>query len=274
MGFLDFLNTNSGAFSVLFSLLVTAATIFYAILTRRLVQETTQMREAQTEPSVVVRIEPHEYHLNLVMLVIENAGSGAAFDVRLKADPDFRVESKTPLSSLGFFKHGFRYLAPRYKTQTYLINLIGKGDEIEKGDTLRFDVTVSYKAASGRRYEHVYPIDFLHLVGVLGVGTPPPAEIASSLKKIAESVAQWERGWKRLKVETFNSGDRAREQQEWEDQREEHERQAVAAFKAVGQTAIATPLLVPSNDAALASTEKSGNNNSPSETETIDGERG
>src|SRR5690349_21458187 len=150
MNVLDLLNRNSGAFNVVFSLLVTVATVFYAILTRRLVQETVQMREAQTEPSVVVRVEPHQIHLNLVMLIIENAGSGPAFDVRLSADPDFRTDTKQPLSALGFFKHGFRYLAPRQQIQTFLINLIGKGEEIERTDgTLRFKVTVKYRSAAG-----------------------------------------------------------------------------------------------------------------------------
>lgn len=57
---LNFLNQNSGAFLVLFSLVVTGATVFYAILTSRLVSETRKMREAQTEPNVSVNISSKE----------------------------------------------------------------------------------------------------------------------------------------------------------------------------------------------------------------------
>lgn len=55
--FLEFLNRNSGALSLVFAMVVAIATVFYAILTHRLVEETERMRLAQTEPSVSVRIE-------------------------------------------------------------------------------------------------------------------------------------------------------------------------------------------------------------------------
>ena len=53
---LEFLNQNSGAFTVIFSALVAIATIVYAILTGRLVSETRKMRGVQTEPKVSVTI--------------------------------------------------------------------------------------------------------------------------------------------------------------------------------------------------------------------------
>jgi len=51
---LDLLNRNSGAFTVLFSAVVALATVVYAILTWRLVTETKEMREVQTEPKIFV----------------------------------------------------------------------------------------------------------------------------------------------------------------------------------------------------------------------------
>lgn len=52
--FLTFLNQNSGAIQVLFSGLVTAATVVYALLTWSLVRETTRMRKAQSDAKVMV----------------------------------------------------------------------------------------------------------------------------------------------------------------------------------------------------------------------------
>jgi hypothetical protein len=75
---LNFLNQNSGAFLVLFSLVVTGATVFYAILTSRLVSETRKMREAQTEPNVSVNISSKEETTYLKDMLIQNIGLGAA----------------------------------------------------------------------------------------------------------------------------------------------------------------------------------------------------
>ena len=73
--FLTFLNSNSGAFNVLFSLVVAASTVFYAILTRRLVRETERMRAAQTDPHVSVRLEPSVEWINFILLIVENLGA-------------------------------------------------------------------------------------------------------------------------------------------------------------------------------------------------------
>ena len=51
---LEFLNQNSGAFSVLFSGLVALATVVYVVLTWKLVSETKKMRKVQTEPKICV----------------------------------------------------------------------------------------------------------------------------------------------------------------------------------------------------------------------------
>lgn len=60
MSLLNFLNQNSGAFTVLFSFLVTIATLAYTILTWKLVSETKKMREVQTEPKISIFMQPKE----------------------------------------------------------------------------------------------------------------------------------------------------------------------------------------------------------------------
>ena len=66
--FLDFLNANSGAINVLFSFIVAFATVIYAVLTIVLVLETRRMRKSQTDPDVVVRIQPSESWINFIRL--------------------------------------------------------------------------------------------------------------------------------------------------------------------------------------------------------------
>jgi hypothetical protein len=235
---LDFLNRNSGALTALFSLVVSAATVFYAVLTRRLVSETARMREAQTEPSVAIRIEPHEAHLNIIMLVIENVGPGPAYDVSLTCEPDFIMHRAQPVSGLGFFKHGFKYLAPGQRLRTFLTSIAGKGDEIsDLGGRYRFEIKVSYRSALGAKYKGSYPIDFLHLLGMSTLGTPPLHQIADNVKKLAESVSHLESGWKRMRVDVYSSRDREKEAEEWEAYRN----QQIAEQERASQTAPELP---------------------------------
>lgn len=70
----EFLNTNSGALSVLFSAAVTVATVVYAILTWKLVTETKLLREAQTEPRIEITAQPFETAFNLLRFHIRNTG--------------------------------------------------------------------------------------------------------------------------------------------------------------------------------------------------------
>lgn len=55
---LAFLNANSGALNVIFTGVVTIATAVYAVLTWKLVSETRQMREVQTEPKIEITTCP------------------------------------------------------------------------------------------------------------------------------------------------------------------------------------------------------------------------
>ena len=63
---LESLNRNSGVFNVIFSGLVAFSTIIYAFLTWSLVLETRKMREAQTEPNIIITIQPSEEWINFI----------------------------------------------------------------------------------------------------------------------------------------------------------------------------------------------------------------
>jgi cell division protein FtsL len=214
---INFLNANAGVVNLLFSLVVAAATVFYAFLTKRLVVETERMRQAQTEPNVSVRVEPHDDFLNVAILVIENVGAGPAYDLRLSVSPNFEVKLGSGLSEMGLFKHGMRYLAPRQRVTLVLGNMIGQTEEIEKPDgRFRISVTATYRDVFDGTHDEIYPLDFLHFLGLTRVGTPPLRSIANDLQKIRTSLEHLETGWRRLKVETFTAEDREREDEERE----------------------------------------------------------
>lgn len=248
---INFLNANAGVFNLLFSLVVAAATVFYAFLTKRLVLETERMRRAQTEPSVSVRVEPHDDFLNIAILIVENVGAGPAYDLRLSASPDFEIKPGHKLSGMGLFKHGMRYLAPRQRVTLILSSMIDQTKEIEKADgRFRFSVTATYRDVFGREHKETYPLDFLHFLGLTRVGTPALRSIANDLEKIRTSVAHLESGWRRLKVETFTADDRDKEDAEreaWYREQEEQDKQAALP----AQSGAVTPASESSNHETL-----------------------
>jgi HAMP domain-containing protein len=212
---LNWLNSNAGAFSVLFAAVVAAATVFYAVLTKALVAETRRMREAQTEPQITIRAESSEVGINLIDLLIENIGGGPAFDLRLAAIPDFEGHKGYPLSQFGPFKHGVRVFGPGEKITKPLANVTGRTAELETPDSpFHFSVRAQYRSTLGREYDQRFLIDFRHLVGSVRVGTPPLRAMAESLEKMQKEFGELVSGFRRLKVVAYTPDDIKREEDE------------------------------------------------------------
>jgi hypothetical protein len=95
---LEFLNQNSGVFTIIFSAVVAIATMVYAILTWRLVSETRKMREVQTEPKISITIQPREAWINFIDMVIQNIGLGTAYNIKFKVNTDFEYKKGNFLS--------------------------------------------------------------------------------------------------------------------------------------------------------------------------------
>ena len=71
MGIIDWLNTNQGVVIGIVTVVFVGITGYYVYLTWR-------MLKANNTPEIAVSLRPHEAHVNLVMLCIENIGTGAA----------------------------------------------------------------------------------------------------------------------------------------------------------------------------------------------------
>jgi len=202
--FLEFLNQNSGAFSVIFSALVTGATIAYAILTWRLVSETKRMREAQTEPKVSVTIQPREEWINFIDMVIQNIGPGQARNIKFDVNPDFEYTKGMFLSELGPMKNGLGYLAPNQKLQFFLTSMAENFEEKRKKS---FEITVSYENSAHKKYEDVYVIDFSPLIGLSRLGEPALYKIAKNIELIQKDINHLSTGFHRLKVIRYTRED-------------------------------------------------------------------
>lgn len=178
------LNQNSGALLVVFSLVVTGATVFYVILTRSLVSESRKMREAQTEPNIFVSLHSKEDWVGLIDLVIQNIGLGAAYNLKFELKPDFEYSKGQFLSELNFIKNGVNYLAPSQKIKHFLTSLVGK-KELEK---TKIEFEVKYENSLGKLSQKNYILDFSEFYGRLRVGEPSLKKIADNLEKIQKDI--------------------------------------------------------------------------------------
>lgn len=201
--FLDFLNKNSGAFTILFSFIVASATVVYAILTCKLVTETKKMREVQTEPKFSVIFQPREEWINFIDLVIKNIGLGPAYNIKFKINPDFEYRKGHFLSKLNFMK-GIKYLAPNQKMQFFLTSLV---ENFEDKIKTPFKIKVTYNNKTGKTYTETFTIDFFELVGLGQLGEPPLYKISKNIEKIQQEIHHLSTGFHRLKTIVYTKKD-------------------------------------------------------------------
>lgn len=224
---IKFLNSNSGALSVVFSAIVTAATVAYSILTWKLVTETRRMRKAQTEARVSICLSVSEKWVNLIDLVVRNEGVGPAFGIQFEinvVNPE-KCDKKLieTIDKFGFLKRGIPYLSPGQVVKSFLTSMT---DNYEQKRKAAIEVKIKYKTSSGETTEERYLLDFSVFEGLRTLGTPPLHSIASSLEKIEKSVGNLSSGFNRLKVILYTQADIKKENKAWMEEVEQFEAEA------------------------------------------------
>ena len=169
---MDILAILTVVFSILFSGIVAASTVFYVLLTRRLVSETRQLRRVQTEPRVTVRIQPVQIGIPGFDLVIQNEGQGPAKNVRLEFEGDssyFRnswIGKKPPaVDQLPAIKQGLDYMATGYAL-IYQLGTVSP-EEFERASLGPWRFNVSYENLAGEKSSNTCVLDFSHFRGTM-----------------------------------------------------------------------------------------------------------
>lgn len=206
---LEFLNTNSGALSALFSGVVTIATIVYAWLTAKLVHETRQMRQVQTEPRIQVTYRVSEEWINFLDISIRNIGLAPAYEIQFSV----RGETSLPgtqelldrLMKLSSFKNGLAYLGPREQYISFWTSLV-EGDQSKVESRLVVDC--SYRSAAGATYRHPCIVDLSELKGSSRLGEPPLLKMAKHIEAMAKDIHQMTTGFGKAKVDVYTQSDR------------------------------------------------------------------
>jgi hypothetical protein len=215
---------SSDNLSILFSALVAVATVVYAVLTWRLVEETRKMRESQTEPVVSVMIEQAEQWINLIDMVIRNIGLGPAYNLKFRVDPDFKYEDTNKnLSDLGFIRNGVQYLAPNQEIRFFLTSLVQNYKEkIEHP----FQITVSYESFTGKHFERTYPIDFSMWDELLFNERNNLFKISQNLKELRDDIHYIASGQNKIKIISYTKQDEENEIQEVRERFREYKRKS------------------------------------------------
>lgn len=178
MEIISWLNANDGAIIGVTTLFLMSITAYYAYLTR-------QLLKANDTPEIAISLRSHEISVNLVMLCIENVGTGAAHDVKFTTDPPSIPSLDIPFEKIGFLKSGIGYFEPGRKVEQFLVSVVGKFDELKQ---TQLKITVTYKDSTNHKREGVFHLDFSEGVGFSQIGSPPLYEIAKTIKKIQEDL--------------------------------------------------------------------------------------
>lgn len=220
------------------------ATVSIAVLTFVLAKETWHLRNAQIEqlneirresirPNVVVNIQPSMVSITFWDVIIQNLGKGIAKNVQFEFknyDGTLATEENNHLvkifNKLSLFGNGCASLGLGQSIKSFLF---GFGDlEGEVGKDNMFDqkvrVVINFQDAEGYSYSNSIDVDFSDFKGVstLGGATDPTYSIFKELEKIRKIFEPvFKNGSKRLKVDSYNSSDRATEEKLIQEQCEE-----------------------------------------------------
>lgn len=207
---IEFLNDNAGALTVVFTIVVAIATVVYAYLTWKLVEETIRLREVQTEPKISISLKSREEWLNFINLEIKNIGQGPAHNLTFAIKPkDYIYLKNHKLSDLGVIKNGINYFSPNQSYSTFFANMIDDGQMQS-----RFEIIVKYKGGSGKEYSEVFHLEFSEFENISQLGKPPIYKISENLEKIQGDLNKLSSGFNKMRVIRYTTDDIKREEKE------------------------------------------------------------
>ncbi len=219
MQLLDYLNKNSGALNVLFTLIVAVSTAFYAILTWRLTSETKKMRKSQTEPKVSVYLQTCRVAMGFFDLIIKNIGLGPAYNVRFEVLEEFAVRGDRKLSDVDFIHEGIKYMPPNYSVETFFLQLMG--EQYKEIIDKNIKIKVIYENSEGEEISEIINLNMSQFKGRQRLGDDPLNEIAKNIGNIQQDINKLSSGFNHLRIDTYTSKDREKIKIERQQQFEE-----------------------------------------------------
>ena len=196
---MDWLNSNSAAITAIATVLLTFITGYYAFITLGLLRENREIRAAMNQPDLAIYATAHEGYINFLNLVVENVGPGAAYDVKLSTDQEFKTDSDLDLRRLGLFRHTLGFFASGQKIEHFLTSMVESWDEL-MSRPLEFQAT--YRDNKGKLYEKKFSINFAVFESLRRIGKQPLYSLADDLEKIQKDIHNITTGFSKVQVLT------------------------------------------------------------------------
>lgn len=210
-----YLNSNSGALTVIFTAVVTISTVAYAILTWSLVSETKKMREVQTEPRIELTLKPLDYAINIVRLHVRNIGLGPAKNVKFTSNVASGGAGAEKLlgefNKANFLKTGLKYFGPGHELHSGYTQIT---QDFDAKIASVFIYDIGYESVTGKKHSDQITIDVSELKGMNQLGKPNLYAIAQSIENIQKDFSHVVSGFKKIHADVYTSEDRDREEAE------------------------------------------------------------
>lgn len=161
------------------------ATVVLAIITGYYVYLTRRLLKAGNTPEIVVSLRPHEAHVNLVMLCIENIGTGAAHNLQFTINPPSIPNLDIPFEEIGFLQNGIAYFEQGRKIEQFIVSVTNKLDELKQTP---FEVAITYRDSVNHKHKRAFHLDFGENEGMAHIDRPPLFEIAKATKDMQRDI--------------------------------------------------------------------------------------
>ncbi len=170
-------------------------------------------------------------------VIIQNLGKGIAKNVQFEFknyDGSLATEENNHLvkifNKLSLFGNGCSSLGLGQSIKSFLFGFSDLEGEVGKDNMFdqKVRVVINFEDAEGHNYSNSIDVDFSDFKGIstLGGATNPTYSIFKELEKIRKTFEPvFENGSKRLKIDAYDSSDRAKEEKLRQEQYEEFKRQ-------------------------------------------------
>jgi len=193
----------------IFATVVTAATTVvlvilnarYVRLTARLVEESEAARKEAVRPYLSLTLTLLEEDNSFISLVIENSGMSAAYRTQFDVKQTYKSPNVTDLASIGLFKRGVNYFAPRQRYECFLAG--GADEDFQQLMSNPIEIDATYTDVQNNKYREAYVLDFGVFENMSRIGEPSIVKIASAVDKAADALGSIASARRRVEVVTF-----------------------------------------------------------------------
>jgi hypothetical protein len=220
----NWLEVAQSAGTVLAAVVTAVATVFLWRVTRVLADETRRLAQATSQPQVVAQLLPSPWSLIHADFIVQNTGTGTAFDIEINFDPPLEQKRSGDLGGEVPF-HRISILKAGQSLRSYIGQFHPHLDKI-------YRVSISWRRTpEGRERESIsYTLDMTMFKSVSQLGASDPlVQLAEELKKMREDWRNVASGFRAIEVDVHTRLDRAKDERELQRRWRREEKQQAAA---------------------------------------------